>query len=155
MTDNVPENVLPDVPSQLIRLALADLRACEADPKYVISMNEWYRRSGDICYVCMAGAVFAQTLGFSGNLNWVPGDDIERMTEEVRREISEKFSAIDDFRKGDITYGLSQMGYDAHESDDLDLDIPIYRDIPIYEENREAFHAAMLKLADYLEAAGL
>ena len=53
---------LPDKPSELIRLALADLRKCEADPRYLIDMAQWHRPvTSELCHVCLAGAVMART----------------------------------------------------------------------------------------------
>lgn len=55
----------PTKASEAIRLALADLEKCEANPHYRINMGLWHGRKASTgpCYVCLAGAVMAQTLG--------------------------------------------------------------------------------------------
>lgn len=57
----------PDKLSDLIRLALDDLRKCEENPQYTINMHVWYHHSPDNnrCMVCLAGSVMAQTLQFA------------------------------------------------------------------------------------------
>lgn len=57
---------LPDKPSELIRLALKDLRKTERQFwKYKIDMDIWHSGKTSTlsrCSVCLAGAVMAQTL---------------------------------------------------------------------------------------------
>lgn len=55
---------LPDRMSDLIEVALRDVRACAMDPRYVMNMGAWHDPTGDgRCEVCAAGAVMAKTLG--------------------------------------------------------------------------------------------
>lgn len=55
---------LPDKPSELIRLAVADLERAEASPDYIIDMGCWHEPiPNGLCAVCFAGAVIAGTLG--------------------------------------------------------------------------------------------
>jgi len=57
-------NILPDKIGDLIRIAVKDLTLCEANPTYMINMDEWHTPNTDAsrCCVCLAGAVMAQTL---------------------------------------------------------------------------------------------
>jgi len=54
-----PTLELPDLPSELIMEALADLRATEKNKKFKINMGTWHTPNG-VCSVCFAGAVLAQ-----------------------------------------------------------------------------------------------
>lgn len=57
---------LPEKVSELIRLALADLRKIEGDNRYVVNMMTWHvptwHGGSEECSVCLAGAVMAKTL---------------------------------------------------------------------------------------------
>lgn len=64
-------------PSSLIRLALADLKACEADPDYKIDMRTWHEpfwKTVDkkVCHVCLAGTVLAKSLDAPKTANTSP-----------------------------------------------------------------------------------
>ena len=50
-------------PSQLLRLALSDIEKVSKDGRYDIDMNSWHRyeHEGEICFVCLAGAVIAKS----------------------------------------------------------------------------------------------
>lgn len=133
---------LPDKPSELIRLALADLRKCEADPRYEIDMDQWHMPIDGKCCVCLAGAVMGQSLSVMLNAPYEPG--------AFNKDTARKLHALDSFRCGGVSYGLFDLGlaeweYAGH------LDIPVMD----YCEDPEAFHIAMCKLADDLEKAGL
>jgi len=95
-------------PSSLIRLALADLKKCEADPAYKIDMDNWHlpisNRTGSntVCHVCFAGAVLAKTLGAS------PFDDVTpsgyllyRTPDEFHSsETAQRIVSLNGFRRG-------------------------------------------------------
>ncbi len=57
---------VPDKPSELIRLAIADLKKTAAMPDdYTIDMHQWHGKDWQNekkCSVCFAGSVMAQTL---------------------------------------------------------------------------------------------
>ena len=94
---------LPDKASELIRLAVNDLIAVEANPTYRIDMGTWH--SGwsytQPCLVCFAGAVMANTCKVHTSSVVYP-DNFDRDT-------SSKLSALDFFRVGDIQGGLKAM----------------------------------------------
>ena len=134
-------NQLPDKPSELIRVALDDLKKCEASPDYEINMSDWHLpslNSEPICFVCLAGAVMAQSLG---------ADPEEDADPSCFRRSRSKLDALDAFRKGCVDGGLDVMGIDYPSIPDVA--------IPHYVEGSEAFHMAMRGLADILEGAGL
>ncbi len=140
---NVSENKLPDDPSALIRVALDDLKKCEADPAYEIDMGDWHNPSDQytVCLVCLAGAVMAQRLGTD------PEDYSIPCVFKVKD--AAKLRALNEFRGGYVTAGLYFMS--------LKLPAGIEQTIPIpqYKAGPAAFHYAMNTLADTLEAAGL
>lgn len=69
------EKLLPDKPSELLRLAIADLRSVAKDSRYRVAMSEWHNPTlgRSACYVCLAGAVMATTLGVNIFQYAVPG----------------------------------------------------------------------------------
>lgn len=57
---------LPNKPSDLLDVALRDLEACEQDDNYEIRMSLWHSSNHNLdkkCFVCLAGAVMAKTMG--------------------------------------------------------------------------------------------
>lgn len=135
---------LPDKPSELIRVALADLRKVEAMPSvYRVDMNDWHVPHPDgVCEVCLAGAVMAQTFGAPPECRTMPRD--------CGLEVREKLDALDSFRSGDVYYGIEEMGCELPEDF-----VDVQRDITLYEIDSEGFHRDMQTLASDLEAAGL
>ena len=93
---------LPDKPSELIRVALADLEKCEADPRYLIDMDRWHsgirHDSNEPCAVCFAGSVMAQRLG-ADHRYYISGPG--RFDEDEG-----KLHALNAFREGRIAAGL-------------------------------------------------
>lgn len=132
---------LPDKPSELIRLALADLALCAADPNYRIDMGQWHMPEDGVCQVCLAGAVMAKTLNASRADYLCPEDFPENR---------KKIKALDDFRDGLVCEALDELGHDlsnwGHDAHD--------REITPYRTDAGAFMADMRQLADDLEAAG-
>ena len=152
---------LPDKPSELIRLALEDLRKAEADPRYTVNMNVWHEEQLDgearrTCSVCLAGAVMAGTLEKS------PFDVLE--PENCGRHQS-KLKALNQFRMGELHAGLSLIPI-VWEREGIPKRVKITGYHPLFkafdnvteEEGlhyREKFHEEMGKLADRFEEAGL
>ena len=130
---------LPDKPSELIRLSLADLALCAADPKYRIDMGKWHEPNGHVCEVCQAGAVIAQSLGAPRNASFHPEDF---------PEFAGKLLALDQLRLGDVSEALEYLGRPL--SGDTALD----RAITPYNQDPGAFMADMRELAGDLERVG-
>ena len=135
---------LPDVPSQLLNLAMDDFEKCLALPeKYMIDMHGWaYRRLDGVCEVCLAGAVMCQTLDAS-----VPPRNFKIPEDYASDGLDAKLKALDHIRCGDIDYAFEEMGMDT----DLEFD----RDITDPKDSMEGFITDMRNLAEDLEAAGL
>ena len=143
---------LPSTPSELIRVALADLRAIERDEGYVVNMRRWHRPVYDndrgVCAVCLAGAVLAKTLGVEPH-EVIYDTDLARYGCDVQGLLL----ALDYFRRGMIEEGLSCLGYDV---DELSEEWQQYARKSGYNPaDPEAFHVRMNNLADYLASCGL
>ena len=141
---------LPDKPSALIRVALADLRKCEKDKRYGIDMGNWHVPVDDgdpdepdepACYVCLAGAVMAKSLGAPiGESKSCGSYYVDAPL------VSDQLAALDEFRKGCVSDALGEIGIsEPHRT------MPI----PAYERGAEDFHKAMNDMADMLEREGL
>ncbi len=96
---------LPDKLSELILVALEDLEACEADPKYKINMDVWYEPKGKRCHVCFAGAVMANK---APKVNLSAGLGPEFFGAE-----EDKFLALEEIRRGNFEGAISLL-YKKH-----------------------------------------
>ena len=145
---------LPEMPSELITVALRDLEACEQDPRYEIDMDVWHYPSDSMrCGVCLAGSVMAQSIGVA------PSDAMDPADFGSRTQA--KLTALNLFRIGSHAGALRRMGlragppqsdeeqealgrlYDAHDGEVL------------YEESPEELKRRMRALADELNHLGL
>lgn len=133
--------------SGLIRIALADLEACEADPLYEIDMDVWHVPNSH-CAICLAGSVMAKTLNVPRTWKFHQGTLEPFFSDLVARQLM----ALDFFR-----IGWHESGWEVLElpEDDLPLGASEGVLIPcIYEDNPEKFKQDMNDLADLFEAAG-
>jgi hypothetical protein len=133
--------MLPDKPSELLTLALADLESVESDPRYVIDMDLWHKPYRDRCAVCLAGAVIARTMGESPRVMLTVADFPEA--------ISPKLFALNDFRMGYISLALSDLGIRKPSS------IPAGVHVTPYNIDRDKFFADMGAMAALLREHGL
>lgn len=137
---------LPSKPSELIRVGIKDLKACEADPTYRINMMDWHRPSFDvpeICCVCMAGAVMAQTLSISPRVSVTP------MSTSVFDAITQqRLDALNYMRRGRMDQAFEYLGVPLPDK------IPVYVNITDYRIDQECFYADMESLAIRLEIQG-
>ena len=138
----ITEDILPDKPSELIRVALKDLEAVEASDKYGVSMVLWHaqEKRGGPCFVCLAGAVMAARLGASPNEDLGP--------EDFPAGVSGKLQALDAFREGHVNVGFMMMGLSPP------ADWP-HREMSLYGEDAQAFKTDLRQLANDLEEVGL
>lgn len=129
-------STLPDDLPSLIRLAVADLERCEVSEDYVVDMKFWHVPGGaGTCFVCLAGAVMAQTLGVDAQVDATPGWSEERC----------KLWALDAVRSGELRRALKLMNKDPSVADRVDVVIPSYKADP------EGFKREMLRLAEVLD----
>jgi hypothetical protein len=145
-----PTHLLPDTPSRLIRLALADLEACEQDPQYRIVMEYWHLPTQTGCCVCLAGAVLAQTLKVPPSEGVHPGMPYgDFYAPGLKRDTESKLLALDRFRAGDIKAGLDVMGFETVPT------LPRGWLVPYYNSDPLGFKMAMADIARTLEQEGL
>ena len=133
-------SILPNKPSDLISVALSDLRKVESDEWYAVRMGVWHEPQERACAVCFAGAVMAMTLHVPINTATNP--------DEFKWALRRKLRALDAFRRGELYEAYSALGILRPPG------IPHAVPIPDYGRYSEAFHAAMHGMADMLEKAG-
>lgn len=131
---------LPDKPSELILVALADLEAVEKDPAYTVDMAKWHRFEGGTCFVCLAGAVLAKTVGLYPQETVGP--------HSVKTEISDKMRALDSFRTGDVAGGL---WYLEAEGEGIQSSMTV----PLYDSDPAGFKGALRQIAEMLATHNL
>ncbi len=132
---------LPEKPSELIRLALHDLKLTEKDPRYQVDMGSWHQRNSmsGKCEVCFAGAVLAKSIKLKPYVDYRVID-----FDEVN---GSKLAALDAFRKGLIEYALHELGIYNHKFKDVE--------VPEYDENPSMFKKSIRKIATKLHKAAL
>ena len=134
-------NRLPDKPSELIRLALGDLKKIESKPNYSVDMDVWVEPGrDDICRVCLAGAVLVERYDIH-NVHTVEDDDTNN-----------KLDALNWFRMGDAIMGLVEMGIEASEDNYAELSV---LGVAYYEDDQKAFYHDMERMASKLESMEL
>lgn len=143
------EPSLPDEPSALIRLALSDLMDVARDPRYRIDMAQWHEpdEQGELCYVCLSGAVAANTLKLppDRSLSW----------DQISDDASNKLTAIDDLRTGEISLAFETLGIqDAASLAVAEAIQSRVQPMPSHREDAGAFMLAMEDLARQLEEEG-
>lgn len=157
-------------PSELIRLSLLDLRAVIASPHTSVNMDQWAVFEGDICHVCLTGAVFLQEAGINkifehstscndafGNpqrsisfLKFMKKTEFggsKKDADNIRRRIM----ALDDFRTGCWYSGLAEFGLAPEKLPDA-LTFFTPED---FHDNPEQFFEDMIDAAGILEEAGM
>lgn len=148
---------LPDKPSELIRVALADLRKVERSKKFEVDMGTWFDVYNDDsmhCYVCFAGSVMAGSLGCTPEAalqkEW---DGFSYVAAYVPEHFDEKTQcklyALDDFRTGNIKNALNHMRIK------LPRFVPEDVDVVSYAYDPAAWRKDMNALALFLENNGL
>lgn len=143
---------LPDLPSELIRVALADLEKVESSDQYRVDMRRWHVPDGDVCSVCLAGAVMAKTIELSperyGSPNIMGMLIANGLGDPADSCLYGKLHALDEFRSGDVEGAFSLMELEGAPPFTV-------ADIPEYNPDDPApFKKDMLELASDLEKAG-
>lgn len=139
-------------PSQLLRVAVADLKKVEKDERYVVDMDRWHRplftsNSGGIkCHVCLAGSALAKSLGIS------PDEPFSCLDIGISDKFKDRMSALNYFRCGAVVMGLHNMGInDRRVPAELTKKLPIVE----YKSDKKKFKRQMLGLARKLEKHNL
>lgn len=140
--------ILPNMPSELIRLAINDLMTFELNESFEIRMEKWieYLRETDICTISMEGAVMVETLGCNYK------NQIDHLKDLPVIE-SNKIMAINDIRQGDLEVAAIRLSVDKNQQKTNRV---MKKWWPIsYKHNKERFKDNMLKLASLYEREGL
>ena len=129
-------------PSEIIHVALHDLKLCEVDPGYVINMNVWHDPLNETyqCAVCLTGAVIAQTLGTVPHKYAAP--------EHFSGKQACALFMLDRMRQGFVGRALKMS--DIRDPKVFELD----RIMTPYYQNRTQFEIDLLDLADDLADMG-
>ena len=146
---------LPDVPSELLALALDDLEAVNADPLYEIDMWIWHIPRGynhekhtyTYCAVCFAGAVMAKTLN-------VPYDQ-SAMNDQFDKDTNNKLVGINSFRSNNVARAVREItnNYAASPTlNDLEKTVGVPPDV---DEDFTGFVAHQRRVVEELKAVGL
>ena len=137
---------LPDKASELIRLAIADLRKAMVHPEYRVNMGAWHEmmprlEGGAVCHVCLAGSIMAFTL------NAPPYMEVEPHDYDMTNR--RKLYALNFVRRGQL-----------HEAG---VEWPAFKTIPMnqgsslyvarFSDDPNQFIADMLHIADCYELA--
>ncbi len=136
---------LSDVPSEALRQAVSDAKACDADPRFTLNMGTWHSPQNDgACNVCLAGAAVARRTRI-GRESFIEPTN-------MGPKIAAKMRGLDDFRTGYIATALEKFGVPTerayrwpdriHDDDDDDDDYSV-------------LFSQLLKLARDLKSAGL
>lgn len=140
------QDTLPDTLSGLLRVAVNDYLSCLQDPHYGINMLQWHEPGKDVCYVCLAGAVMARSLGTGREESKAPNDFL--------RSVFWKLQALDHLREGLIHAAASVL-----KLEDRPHGPSVNRVLNNKYGNKrfpnpEEFTRDMLTLANRLEEAG-
>jgi hypothetical protein len=83
--------------SQILAIALSDLKKAEKSKHYIISMNNWHKPTDyKQCMICLAGSVMAYTLHYNKQTNYDTLADHNKVPKNHNR----KFNALNDLRTG-------------------------------------------------------
>mgnify|MGYP007059427276 CR=1 FL=1 len=135
---------LPDKPSELIRVALEDVKKVENTPGYKVDLREWnVVHSDGKCHVCLGGSVLVERCGAK------KGEGLSKSLENgtIDSVVYSKLTALDMFRLGDVEQGLSFLGITVDG-------LPEYLLVTDYID-RDGFFRDMENMARMFEARGL
>lgn len=144
---------LPDKLSDLIRVAVADMRKVAKNPAYVLDAYTWHEpREADDgslgpCLVCMAGAVMAGTLGSDPEEPLSTGD-----FEEYE---SNRLDALDDVRTGHCLEALIRIQDEPPSGNEILACEQASSTIRATYRNGFAAESSYEQAADILAEAGL
>ena len=141
---------LPDLPSELVRVAIEDTKKVLKDEHYKLDLGRWhdYDKHDGRCAVCFGGAVMSKSLGLSPKMTAIPSS--------FGASNARKLSALDCFRSGKLYDGCLMMGIDKDELHMLPLSVFV-RCIDVdssgeqFDKSAEEFLSDMETVASVLE----
>jgi len=126
-------------PWTLIRDAIKDLELQEKQKGVEVDMGKWHFPHDGVCIQCLAGSVMSRRLGADTDYYADPSN--------FPKDVRDRLHALNLLRGGDIGLAYCCLKLECPAS--LPYSVPI----PDYENGPPAFKAAMLAIADRLEAA--
>jgi len=133
----VVEKRLPDKMSDLLEVALKDLRRAERHPLFTVDMGVWIQPRAVRCAVCLAGAALKFELDIKSIDQVISGNDAGR-----------KALALNSLRTGSVSHAARFMGLDSKGYEPFD------RSVSLYGVHRREFHRDLRQLVTDLRAAG-
>ena len=127
-------------PWTLIRDAIHDLELQEKLKGVKINMDLWHRPYAGVCHQCLAGSVISLRLG-------VDTDD-DKSPPNFPEDVEARLRALNSLRGGDIADAYRKLKLERPDTLPERVPIPNYHRV-----SPDAFKAAMLELANRLEAA--
>ena len=135
---------LSDVPSEALRQAVSDAKACEEHPDFTLNMGTWHGPTNDgTCHVCLAGAGVARRTRIGRHTFIGPSN--------MGPKIAAKMRGLDDFRTGYIATALEKFGVPTERAYRWPDRIHDYGD----DDDYSVLFSQLLKLARDLKSAGL
>lgn len=135
-------NQLPDKPSELLALALADLAKVEKSLRYEVCMEYWHLPTEDgVCQVSMAGALMAKTLKVDRFKEFKPSD--------FETDTKNNLLAIEYFRMGFLGLALKIFGIGSRRYPGVMIDVAYYH------THRKRFKKDMRDIIKMLEREDL
>jgi hypothetical protein len=144
------EQLKPKKISSLMTIGLRDMIKAERDPRFRISMGDWYH-SNKYCTICFAGGVMAFSLGRGAHAGNLVPDDFDEDTEK-------KLLALDFARRGhfnsalDTMNGCEGVSFTANDYRKATL---VSRDIIDYHRDSKEFKKQVRKAIRDLKTVGL
>lgn len=146
--------LLPKLPSELIRLAVRDLKTT-VESGITIDMNYWgYGERGlPHCSVCFAGSVMLQTT--RSRIKTLETFDNVGIN-------APQYNFLDSIRRGELKDAMEYLGHEKAEEDPLN---PYLNQVDVWKsdilfwkrfDNNDPFpfYTQLIKLANFLEAEG-
>ena len=147
------KDILPNKLSDLILVALSDLKAVEKVKAYKIDMGKWHalNSSETACQVCQAGVVMARSLDCPIGSDVTPSD--------YPRSINRKLIALDSVREGSISDALYLMGIKVKTVDQSNLVDELDEGKGVsyssYDKDPAKYKRYLLQVSKKLKAVGL
>ena len=146
---------LPNKLSDLMEVALKDLRRVERSKKYVVDMGKWHSPNS-VCHVCYGGAVMTRVLK--------PDEGIGALRGTFGNRTTHKFLALNAIRTGDISDALDILNikyvwkYNAGFTSNIVVKkhvLPIKVPECDYDVDKTQWHKDMRKIIRILRKASL
>lgn len=151
-----------NTPSKLLRLAIDDMKAVVANPAYKIDMGTWHCMSHDKkCYVCLSGAVLANTVKLPRTKRFLPYSFSNFKTFNPiphHAHLVKRIVALNEIRQGNLTAFCEKFSKAAGEKADTLWGysrMAVMHPSPSNKRECKLFLKEMETLVDRLERAGL